>query len=75
MMKKFILPLSFAFMMAISCDSDNCDCVKKTYTYGDSYPTYKLTDVDCPEGMVDEEIKVEYLSPRIIDYTITKTCN
>lgn len=78
-MKKLVIPLCLSFVFLFSCGKDECSCEKKQYSYpDDSYPKYTIEDVDCPDGITEENPVLQFLPEpdnALLDYVITQDCS
>jgi hypothetical protein len=74
-MKKFVIvPITLAFLFLFSCESDNCECTKRTFNYEGDYPTSDVEVVNCPAEMEDGDDIIEWGDDDKIDNVVSKTC-
>lgn len=74
-MKNLIIPVALSFLFLFSCESDKCECFKKTFNYDGEYPVMETEVIDCQEDIENgEDIIFWDEAQRRIDYIINKTC-
>ena len=74
-MKKLLtFTIVLAFIFLSSCETDNCECTKRTFNYDGDYPTSDVEVVDCPEDMEDGDDIIEWGDDDRIDNVVSKTC-
>lgn len=74
MKKLSILMITLASLFLFSCETDNCECTKRTFNYDGDYPTSEVEVVDCPGGMEDGDDIIEWRDDDKIDNVVSKTC-
>ncbi len=74
MKKLSIVPVTLALFLLFSCETDDCECTKRTYNYDGDYPTSEVEVVDCPSDLEDGEDRIVWNDEEHIDYVLSKTC-